>query len=237
MTFENSYYQSELNKIIHELEKKTHLTYVKRYVTYPAINMLQLHFTYLFLTANDAPVELIEALCISQASIQLGLDSHEEVMLETITDEQEIKSRQLTVLSGDFFSSYYYYFLANTSFIEYIPKWANAIQQLNEMKADLHFKAGIISQSEKWDFQKQLRQTLTNHLMRWFDADESWHLLYSALIELEMQSQLGPEQVRAIADLQKKIEKLLLFIANKRVASEVWLMMDKLTEGQLVTGI
>lgn len=68
--------------------------------------------------------------------IQLALDTHDHVHIDSIEDD--LKSQQLTVLGGDYFSGLYYKHLASVGNITLIRELSNGIKEINEQKILLH---------------------------------------------------------------------------------------------------
>ncbi len=70
--------------------------------------------------------------------VQSALDTHDFVSEGDMYNDQMRKNRQLTVLSGDYCSSLYYYILAKIGEISTIKLLAIAIEEINEEKMKLY---------------------------------------------------------------------------------------------------
>lgn len=68
--------------------------------------------------------------------IQLALDTHDLVRANSI--EEDLKSQQLTVLAGDYYSGLYYKYLASVKNVSLIRELSDAIKEINEQKILLH---------------------------------------------------------------------------------------------------
>ena len=68
----------------------------------------------------------------------MGLDLHERVSVEPERAEQGMRSRQLFVLAGDYFSSLFYRFLAERGEIRTISRLSEAVCEVNEAKMELY---------------------------------------------------------------------------------------------------
>jgi len=174
---QSEYYQ-DLQELIHEVKLRTYNEYAQEFVTYPSFDILQLHFSFLFLTSMKCSEDLKKSICMSQLMIQMGLDSHELTDNRELHEEREIKSRQLTVLSGDYFSSHYYLLLAEKNKIELINKWAHVIKEINEMKADYHVNSEEHSTADRLEAQLKIKGKLGQAVLDWYNANSNWQTLY-----------------------------------------------------------
>lgn len=227
-----SEYTQDLQHLIHEVEKRTYINYVQEYVTYPKLDIFQLHFSYLFLSSIHCNREELESICISQMMIQLGLDSHEDVGLDTVHDERKIKNRQLTILSGDYFSGHYYLYLAERRNIDLISKWAEAIKVINELKMDLHDRAQQLSVKEKEQLQLEINTKLGTAILDWFQAPSYWYSIYQGLIQLLMMKENAQQNHLNFSELLERMESDLNKFSDLKVLQELkmWLLYIQETQ-------
>lgn len=109
----------------------------------PEFPKLRIQLLYTFLThgALDTDEEEDEhdlyALVISL--MQMALDTHEMVDGNNEpTNERKMRSNQLKVLAGDYFSSRFYQLLAKRGHIEFIQLISHAICELNRIKMNFY---------------------------------------------------------------------------------------------------
>jgi heptaprenyl diphosphate synthase len=111
-------------------------SYVERYIQPPVFNESKVFITYCLLRELELD-EAVEAEYFSSITlIQSALDRHDDILEEQINKNK--KNRQLVVLSGDYFSSLYYLLLSHCENLDLISKLSSAVQEINELKADLH---------------------------------------------------------------------------------------------------
>ncbi|MHA0855461.1 heptaprenyl diphosphate synthase component 1 [Paenibacillus sp. CMAA1364] len=106
----------------------------------PKFAEARVYLLYIFLNRSTrVSDEYIELYTLVTSLIQMGLDTHE--MIDTdpgAQAERDMRSRQLKVLAGDYYSSRFYQLLSDQGQIEVITQLSQAICQLNMMKMSLY---------------------------------------------------------------------------------------------------
>lgn len=138
MKFLNNQFREEFIDILNEVRKQAECEYVQRYVDIPPISYMRLQVLFLFLLDAGVPLEKIKNYLVPTILIQLALDCHEEVTLLPQSTERGIRTRQLSVLAGDYYSSKYYYLLSKIEDIRIIRSLARSIGEINELKTILY---------------------------------------------------------------------------------------------------
>ncbi|WP_322905566.1 heptaprenyl diphosphate synthase component 1 [Paenibacillus sp. SGZ-1009] len=78
--------------------------------------------------------------------VQMALDTHDRIDTSSAYQrEQQMRSRQLNVLAGDYFSSRFYELLARAGEIEMVARLSEAICENNRLKMDLYEHANRCS--------------------------------------------------------------------------------------------
>jgi heptaprenyl diphosphate synthase len=230
-----SQFKQELQRMVTQVTERSYHAYVQKYVTYPAIDYFQLHFIYLFLHSMGCSEESIEHYCISQIFIQLGLDTHDLVGLEPLEEESLMKQRQLSVLSGDHFSSYYYLYLAQHNQIELIQKWADVIKEINEGKVDLHNRREQLNEEETFLEVCRIKRKLSEAVLSWFDASDEWYRLNALFTELRLKMENWPTSQELTDDLTHQILSTLRYSRNEILVTESKLWLDYINREHLVS--
>jgi heptaprenyl diphosphate synthase len=180
MPITHSRYRQELETIIAYVNRATFHPFAARYVTSPHIDLLQLHFSYVFLKVYD--VSDPQDICIPQILIQVGLELHDQVQIADDRSENEVKKKQLSVLLGDYYSSHYFRYLAERNKIEWVEKWALVVQQLNILKMDMHLQKEQTGAEIFREQKFRLHQISTQAILDWHGADSLWYDLLETLV-------------------------------------------------------
>ncbi|WP_216829256.1 heptaprenyl diphosphate synthase component 1 [Alkalihalobacterium elongatum] len=132
---------NEFNEIVNECKQKffslTEHTFLQKYIQKPMIDEDKLRFLYAMLSEH-LPAKDIKDFALASTLVDAALDTHEKVSLNKINSDYVKKNRQLTVLAGDYFSSLYYYLLANAGQISMIRLFSLSIQEINEHKMNIY---------------------------------------------------------------------------------------------------
>lgn len=124
----------------------------RKYVEY---NMIQQHtempafpdsrtrllFVYLSRNMQELHASEDELYALVTSLVQMGLDTHDMIdTLSGIRSPEEMRSRQLKVLAGDYFSSRFYQLLALAGHIAAISRLSNAVCEVNAGKMGLYWE-------------------------------------------------------------------------------------------------
>lgn len=140
-------------RIPHLAKPYTDYDMIQRHTELPPFSDGRSHLLYIFLN-HGTPVGSRdgELFTLVTALVQLGLDTH-----ESIDSSQEepggdpMRSRQLKVLAGDYFSSWFYHLLAKQERIEMVGILSTAIADFNVMKANLYSRMkGMLLSAEQY---------------------------------------------------------------------------------------
>lgn len=123
-------------QVMLHLEKAMQHAYLEKHMKKPYVDTKKISMLrYIF---EDYPFEEQKKLdlMIAVLLVQIALDTHELVPVKS--QAANVKSRELTVLAGDFYSGLYYKLLAQNGEIAFIQTLATAIKQINEAKMTLY---------------------------------------------------------------------------------------------------
>jgi heptaprenyl diphosphate synthase len=105
-------------------------SYLLKYIETPIIDEDKLLILISLMDRLELSYNEIQNITMSTMLIQIALDTHEHI---THISEDE-KSRQLTVLTGDYFSGLYYKLLADSEDIAIIRALSYGVKEVNEHK-------------------------------------------------------------------------------------------------------
>lgn len=147
--------EQEIDRLYEQLQGELNHPYIRRVLPHPAVDKDKLLIYYLLFRTKAGRSDA--GVCAKSVMIaEVGLTTHEWMTNSTLRDKGEIKRRQLTALSGDYYSALYYYSLARCDRIQVVRWVAQAIQQFNIEKCRLYYDG---SGEEDWE---QAVQTLSS---------------------------------------------------------------------------
>lgn len=133
-----AYDQQDVETIKSDIKQQLHHSFLQQYVDIPEIDGEQVSLLFYMLQDSHCPPEHVSDVVTAVMAVQTALDTHDFVDGYMFRHDHSKKSRQLTVLSGDYYSSLYYYLLARIDNVALIAVMADAIQSINEHKMCLH---------------------------------------------------------------------------------------------------
>lgn len=123
---------------------KTYTDYdmIRRHTELPPLSDARGSLLYIFLNHGSVRRPQAELFALVTALVQLALDTHESIEIQSGPQEEEsMRSRQLKVLAGDYFSSWFYRLLAGSGEVGIIGTLSAAIANFNVLKAQMYSKA------------------------------------------------------------------------------------------------
>lgn len=130
-----------LENIEEELKHILQHRYLQKYIQTPIIDQNKLILLYHLIEATPLEIEEKKKYIITTMLVQIALDTH-DLVSETNSNEssEKKKSRQLTVLAGDYYSGLYYYILSKLNDVPMIHTLASAIKEMNELKMYMYYE-------------------------------------------------------------------------------------------------
>ncbi|MEH7331383.1 heptaprenyl diphosphate synthase component 1 [Neobacillus drentensis] len=126
--------QQKFAVILEKVEKSVFDAFLLKYINIPVIDEDKLLILISIMDRLDLSFSELENYALSTMLIQIALDTHEHI----INSPEAEKSRQLTVLAGDYFSGLYYKLLADSEDILMIKALSQGIKEVNEHKISVY---------------------------------------------------------------------------------------------------
>lgn len=116
---------------------------ITAYTALPEFPVPRVRLLYTFLNEREGrPPESAETCALAAFLVQLGMDTHDRIDLASGLGEatRAMRSRQLKVLAGDYFSGVFYHLLAGAGETNMVPRMSSAICEVNRLKVQLYSK-------------------------------------------------------------------------------------------------
>jgi heptaprenyl diphosphate synthase len=173
---------------IPELAKQyTEYDMIQAHTELPEFPAFRTRLLYAFLEHHRFNEANGELYALAASLVQMGIDTHEMVSVSNdVKEKKAVRSRQLKVLAGDYFSSGFYQLLSQAGQIEMIRQLSAAICEVNRLKMTLYerMKHLKLSAEDYMDQSVSIRSQLFVH--------------FSKLME-GVQHRLWPELLRGVS--------------------------------------
>lgn len=152
--------EQEVDRLYEQLQDELNHPYVRKILPHPAVDKDKLLVYYLLFRTRSS--EQDAGICAKSIMIaEIGLKTHEWMTNDALIDKNAVRRRQMTALSGDFYSAMYYYSLARSGKIEIVRWVAQAIQKFNIEKCRFYYN----STEPDWDQTVHCLSSLESALM------------------------------------------------------------------------
>lgn len=149
-----------------KVEKYVFDNYLLKHIETPIIDEDKLLILVSITDLLELPIAKLENYTLSTMLIQTALDTHEHISEKTGNE----KSRQLTVLAGDYYSGLYYKLLADSEEIMMIKTLSNGVKEVNEHKIAVYHKESD-SLENLMNNIKSLESALLKNFANYFQLD------------------------------------------------------------------
>lgn len=158
----------------------------------PDFPVPRVHLLYTFLTDREGSSQKSAENCALAAFlVQSGMDTHDLIDLgRGEQKESKMRSRQLKVLAGDYFSSVFYALLAGAGEIDMVSAMSSAICEVNTLKVKLYtkLKQVLLSAEDYLKESTQVKMSLFLAFSGLMDKSKQniWRLLLTELSRCEV---------------------------------------------------
>ncbi|MBB3109279.1 heptaprenyl diphosphate synthase [Paenibacillus phyllosphaerae] len=140
---------------IPELAKKyVEYDMIQSHTELPAFPDSRTRLLFVFLANQQESSPHSELYALVTSLVQLGMDTHDTIDSDSgRLNEKEMRSRQLKVLAGDYFSSRFIQLLAHAGQIDMIRRISQGVCEVNRLKVNLYMrmKQFKINAEEYWN--------------------------------------------------------------------------------------
>lgn len=126
-------------KLKESIERYVLHPYLRKNIISPSIDEDKLLILVSIVERLDLSPTEKDTYVIAIMLMYIALDTHDNV-LNTIEDEKSMKTTQLTILAGDYYSGLYYKLLAKVCNAEMIKKLSEGVKKINEHKVTIYSK-------------------------------------------------------------------------------------------------
>lgn len=177
-------------------QKYVNYDMIQAHTELPDFSDSRLRLLYSFLGHQQFLTKHSELYTLVISLVQLGMDTHD--LIDTDAQqrpEPEMRSRQLKVLAGDYFSAKFYHLLSQAGQIEMVSKISSAVCEVNRLKVNLYVRM------------RQLKVTAEDYLIYTVQLRSALFQLFSDVLEGPL-SRVWPEVLGGVSRCEVVLEEL-----------------------------
>lgn len=157
----------------------------------PSYSEPRVQLLHAVLSYSKGTKERNDLFSLVTALVQLGLDTHDHIDTDNgKRTEAQMRSRQIKVLSGDYFSARFYQLLAAAGEVEVVGILSKAVADVNRLKISFYEKvqAATLTAEEYLTSRIQLKSELFSPFHRFLDDPIAaiWHELLHQVTSFEV---------------------------------------------------
>jgi heptaprenyl diphosphate synthase len=170
---------------------------IEEHTSLPDLANARLRLLHAFLSQQASLKTHSELYTLVVSLVQLGMDTHD--LIDTHQEqrsEPEMRSRQLKVLAGDYFSATFYQLLSQAGEIEMISKISSAVSEVNRLKVNLYVRM------------RQLKMTSEEYLGLAVQLKSTLFQIFTEVLEGEL-SRVWPGILDGISRCEVLVDELM----------------------------
>ncbi len=139
---------------------------IQSHAELPPLSSPRLRILHAALEQDGAIKGRSELYTLATSLVQLGMDTHDLIDVDTRKQrESKMRTRQLNVLAGDYFSARFYHLLAAAGQIDMIARLSQAVCEVNRIKVNLYTRMrGLkINADEYYGYAVELKSEMFQH--------------------------------------------------------------------------
>ncbi|MDP5273795.1 heptaprenyl diphosphate synthase component 1 [Chengkuizengella axinellae] len=206
--------------LVPELAKKNmQYDMIEQHTDLPKFPYSRSKLLYIFLNKYSPLEGISELFSLVTSLVQMGLDTHDLVDVGTEHAEmKKMRTRQLRVLAGDYFSSRFYHLLSQAGQVEAVHSLSQAIAEVNRLKINLYMKM------------KKFKLTADEYFQQRIDIKSQLFLVFSKYMDGKSQKQWS-ELLLSITKCELITEELDRMTQNKNLKDSwgYWYLINHVT--------
>ncbi|WP_028610526.1 heptaprenyl diphosphate synthase component 1 [Paenibacillus harenae] len=169
---------------------------IQAHTELPAMSDPRLRVLYAFLNQQQSVAKHSELYTLVVSLVQLGMDTHDLIDTdEEKRPEPQMRSRQLRVLAGDYFSARFYHLLSQAGQIDMVSKISGAVCEVNRLKVNLYVRM------------RQLKVTAEDYLSHTVQLRSTLFQLFTGVLEGNL-SRLWNEALGGISRCEVVLDEI-----------------------------
>jgi heptaprenyl diphosphate synthase len=148
---------------------------IQKHTELPAFPDQRVRLLFAFLANQRTPMLHSELYSLVVTLVQMGLDTHDLIDSDSgRVPEREMRSRQLKVLAGDYFSSRFYQLLSQAGQVDMIRRISEGVCEVNRLKMNLYLRM------------KQLKVTAEEYIHQCVQVKTELFHAFTAIVDDKM---------------------------------------------------
>lgn len=183
---------------IPEMAKK-YLEYdmIQAHTELPEFPESRIRLLFTFLANQRTPLIHSELYSLVVSLVQFGMDTHDMIDSESgRLQEKEMRSRQLKVLAGDYYSSRFYQLLAQAGQVDMIRSISKGVTEVNKLKVTLYTRM------------KQLKVTAEEYVSQYVRIKTELFHAFTAILDEKM-AIIWTELLHSVGRCEVVMEELI----------------------------
>ncbi|HET7657220.1 MAG TPA: heptaprenyl diphosphate synthase component 1 [Bacillales bacterium] len=194
--------QEEVDLLKDKMKQHMHHSILLKNMDMPVPDEEKLSLLYQMFLEAECSRQEIDTYVVTIMLVQAALDAHDLITTDKPVNQKAEKSRQLTILGGDYYSGLYYQLLTELNDIALIRQIAQSIQLVNEHKMYLYrSRQALVKKVENL---RVLESALLSSVAKYFNQPlwaqffEEYFLLRRLLAQKSqfIQSQTGTDTIQ-----------------------------------------
>jgi len=191
---------------------------IQAYTQLPDFPDSRARLLFAFLANQRIPLLHSELYSLVTSLVQIGMDTHDMIDSNSgQVPEREMRSRQLRVLAGDYFSSRFYQLLSQAGQVEMVRRISDGVCEVNKLKVNFYMRM------------KQLKMNAEEYLNQCIQLKTELFQVFTGILDEKM-VRIWQELLHGVGQCEVVLDELT-HSEKPDQFSESWAYWHVLTEG------